>query len=249
MRFKDKIVLVTGASRGIGKATALLFASEGATVFVNFVKNKEQAENVVQEIEKIGGKGHLAQGDVKKEEDAEAIVDDIISKYDRIDILVNNAGVTRDMLLISMETEDWDEVIQTNLNGVFHFTRAVAQHMMMEKKGKIINIASFSGLRGGKGQSNYAASKGALIAFTRAVALELAPKNINVNAVAPGMIETDMSSAVRGLTTDGIIKKIPLARYGKPEDCARLIVFLASDDASYITGEVVTIDGGLSGSV
>lgn len=249
MRFKDTVVLVTGGSRGIGRAIALLFAREGAAVYVNYLKNKESAEAVCAEAQKLGGTCFLAPGDVKKEEDATRIIDEIVEKSGKIDILVNNAGITKDMLLMSMDRPAWDEVIDTNLGSVFNFTRAVAMHMMMEKKGRIVNISSFSGNRGGKGQANYAASKAAVNAFTRAVALELAPKGITVNAVAPGMIVTDMSSAVRGLANDTILGKIPMGRYGTPEDVAKLVAFLASDDAAYITGEVIAIDGGMGGAV
>jgi 3-oxoacyl-[acyl-carrier protein] reductase len=249
MRFKDKVVLVTGGSRGIGRAIALLFAREGAIVYINYLKNKDRAEEVLAEAQKLGGTCYLVPGDVKREEDASKIIDGIAEKSGKIDILVNNAGITKDMLLMSMDRGAWDDVMDTNAGSVFNFTRAVAMHMMMEKKGRIINISSFSGERGGKGQSNYAASKAAVNAFTRAVALELAPKGITVNAVSPGMILTDMSSAVRGLANDTILGKIPMGRYGTPEDVAGLVAFLASDDAAYITGEVIAIDGGMSGAV
>ncbi|HRZ86824.1 MAG TPA: 3-oxoacyl-ACP reductase family protein [bacterium] len=249
MRFKDRVALVTGGSRGIGRAIALQFIREGATVYVNYLKNKAMAEEICAEAEKLSGTCYLVPGDVKSEYDANKIVDEVTDKSGRIDILVNNAGVTRDTLLMSMERSDWDEVVDTNLGSIFNFTRAAARYMMMEKRGRIVNISSFSGNRGGKGQANYAASKAAVNAFTRAVALELAPKGITVNAVAPGMIVTDMSSAVRGLASDTILGKIPLGRYGSAEEVAKLVAFLASDDAAYITGEVIAIDGGMSGAV
>ena len=244
-RFVGKIALVTGGSRGIGRAIALLLASEGACVYLTYRSDGESAARVKEEIEKGGGEAHTLQGDVKSEEDAVRIVDRVLEERDALDILVNNAGVVKDSLLIAMEKDQWQEVIDTNLGGVFHFTRAAARPMMMQKRGRIINISSFSGNRGGKGQSNYAASKAAVNAFTRAVALELAAKGITVNAVAPGMIETDMSKGIRNLATDQILSKIPLGRYGRVSDVARVVGFLASDEAEYITGEVIAVDGGL----
>ncbi len=244
-RFVGKTVLVTGGSRGIGRAIATLFASEGAAVYVTYLSNAQKAQEVVESVSASGGELHVIQADVKCEEDAARVVDGILEKRDCLDILVNNAGVVRDSLLMAMETDAWNEVIDTNLNGVFHFTRAAIRPMMMEKKGRIINISSFSGNRGGKGQCNYAASKGAVNAFTRAVALEVAPKGITVNAVAPGMIETDMSKGIRNLAPDIILSKIPLGRFGKAEDVAKVVAFLASDEAAYITGEVIAVDGGL----
>lgn len=245
MRFKDQVVVVTGGSRGIGRSICRHFAQEGATVVVNYVKNKESAESVQKEIEELGGKAHLIQLDVSDKEKVDQTVESLFDELGRIDILVNNAGVVRDGLLFSMEAEDWDAVMQTNLNGVFYFTKAVIRPMVMQRKGRIINISSYSGSRGGKGQANYAASKAAVNAFTRAVALELAGKNITVNAVAPGMIETDMSANIRSLANGEIKKRIPLGRYGLPEDIAKAVTFLASEDSSYITGQLLTVDGGL----
>ncbi len=244
-RFVGKTVLVTGGSRGIGRAIAMLFASEGAVVYVTYLSNAQKAQDVVEGASASGGEVHVIQADVKSEEDAARVVDGILEKRECLDVLVNIAGVVRDSLLMAMETDAWNEVIDTNLNGVFHFTRAAIRPMMMEKKGRIINISSFSGTRGGKGQCNYAASKGAVNAFTRAVALEVAPKGITVNAVAPGMIETDMSKGVRNLAPELILSKIPLGRFGKVEDVAKVVAFLASDEAAYITGEVIAVDGGL----
>ncbi len=244
-RFVGKTALVTGGSRGIGRAITLLLAAEGARVYFTYLNNEKSAQEVQAEAVKCGGEAHAVQGDVKNEADAERIVDGILEKHDALDILVNNAGVVRDSLLVTMEKSHWKEVLDTNLNGVFHFTQAVARPMMMQKKGRIVNISSFSGNRGGKGQANYAASKAAVNAFTRATALELAGKGITVNAVAPGMIETDMSKGVRNLASDQILSKIPLGRFGKTDDVAKVVAFLASDDAQYITGEVITIDGGL----
>lgn len=245
MDFKDFVVIVTGGSRGIGRAISRFFASKGATVVINYVKNRDAAEEVAKEVTGAGGQAELIQVDVSDQAAVDKAVEEIFDKYGRIDVLVNNAGVVRDGLLFSLEKEDWDRVIDTNLNGVYHFTKAVIRPMMMNRKGKIINISSYSGSRGGKGQANYAASKAAVNSFTRAVALELAAKGITVNAVAPGMIETDMSSQVRALAEDKIKERIPLGRYGQPDDVAKVVGFLASDAAEYITGQLVTVDGGL----
>ncbi len=248
-RFVGKTALVTGGSRGIGRAVALLLAKEGAKVYVSYLNNAPAAEEVKAAAEESGWEIHMVKGDVRSEEDASRIVDQILEKEGVLDILVNNAGIVKDSLLVAMEKEQWQDVLDTNLGGVYHFTRAVAQPMMMQKKGRIINVSSFSGKRGGKGQANYAASKAAVNAFTRAVALELAAKGVTVNAVAPGMIETDMSKNVRNLAADMILSKIPLGRYGKPEDVAGVVAFLASEDAAYITGTVIAVDGGLGTGV
>jgi len=245
MKLKDQVAIVTGGSRGIGRAISFAFAKEGATVVLNYVQNKEAAQVAAKEIESLGGKPHLAQADVTDQAQVEKLVDQVFDQYGRIDILVNNAGVVRDGLLYSMEKEDWDSVLNTNLGGVYHFTKAVIRPMIMQRKGRIINISSYSGSRGGKGQSNYASSKAAVNAFTRAVALELAGKGITVNALAPGMIETDMSKQVRNLASDSIKERIPLGRYGQPEDVAKVAMFLASEDSAYMTGQLLTVDGGL----
>ncbi len=245
MKFKDQVVIVTGGSRGIGRSICHHFAQEGATVVVNYLQNKEAAETVEKEVKELGGKAHLVQLDVSNHEQVDQTVEKLFDDLGRIDVLVNNAGVVRDGLLFSMENEDWNAVMQTNLNGVFYFTKAVIRPMVMQRKGRIINISSYSGQRGGKGQANYAASKAAVNAFTRAVALELAGKKITVNAVAPGMIETDMSANIRSLANGEIKKQIPLGRYGLPEDVAKVVSFLASEDSAYMTGQLLTVDGGL----
>lgn len=247
MRLKEKIALVTGASRGLGKAIALHLAEEGANVIINYAKHSEQAKEVVAAVELAGGKALAIQADVSCWQDVEKMVDSIIKQFGRIDILVNNAGINRDELLISMEKEDWDAVINTNLGGLFHCTKAVAKYMMIQKSGRIINLSSVAGERGGRGQSNYAASKGGVNAFTRSVAMELAPKNITVNAVAPGVIETEMSSTVIRRAKDFILNSVALKRLGQPEEIAKVVAFLASDDSSYMTGEVIRVDGGFKG--
>ena len=247
MRLKEKIALVTGASRGLGKAIALHLAEEGAQIIINYAKNSEKAKEVVAAVELTGGKALAMQADVSCWQEVEKMVDSIYEKFGRIDILVNNAGVNRDELLISMEKEDWDAVINTNLGGLFNCTKAVAKYMMIQKNGRIINMSSVAGERGGRGQSNYAASKGGVNAFTRSVAMELAPKKVTVNAIAPGVIETEMSSTVIRRAKDFILNSVALKRLGQPEEIAKVVAFLASDDSSYITGEVIRVDGGFKG--
>jgi len=247
MRLKDKVALVTGASRGLGKAIALQLAAEGARVTVNYMKSADKAEEVVKEILSRGGNAAAMRADVTSLTEVEKMVDSLYEQFGRIDILVNNAGVNRDELLISMTPEDWESVIKTNLGGLFNCTKAVAKYMMVQKSGRIINISSVAGERGGRGQSNYAATKGGVNAFTRSVAMELAPKKITVNAVAPGVVETEMSSTVIRRAKDIILDSIALKRLGQPEEVAKVVAFLASDDSSYITGEVIRVDGGFRG--
>jgi 3-oxoacyl-[acyl-carrier protein] reductase len=247
MKLKDKVALVTGASRGLGKAIALQLASDGAQVVVNYATSSDKAEEVVSTIKSGGGKALAMQADVSNLEEVEKMVDTIYEQFGQIDILVNNAGVTRDELLISMEREDWDKVISTNLGGLFNCTKAAAKYMMVQKSGRIINMSSVAGERGGRGQSNYAASKGAVNAFTRSVAMELARKKVTVNAVAPGVVETEMSSEVIRRAQDIILDSVALKRLGQPEEIAKVVAFLASDDSSYITGEIIRVDGGFKG--
>jgi 3-oxoacyl-[acyl-carrier protein] reductase len=247
MKLKDKVALVTGASRGLGKAIALELAAEGARVTVNYMKSASQAEEVVKEIISRGGTAAAVQADITSLPEVEKMIDGLYEQCGRIDILVNNAGVTKDELLLSMTPEDWELVIKTNLGGLFNCTKAVAKYMMVQKSGRIINISSVAGERGGRGQSNYAASKGGINAFTRSVAMELAPKKITVNAVAPGVVETEMSSTVIRRAKDIILDSVALKRLGQPEEIAKVVAFLASDDSSYITGEVIRVDGGFRG--
>ena len=247
MKLKDKVALVTGASRGLGKAIALELAAQGARVTVNYLKSAAPAEEVVQQIISRGGTAAAVQADITSLPEVEKMVDGLYEQCGRIDILVNNAGVTRDELLLSMTPEDWEMVIKTNLGGLFNCTKAVAKYMMVQKSGRIINISSVAGERGGRGQSNYAASKGGINAFTRSVAMELAPKKVTVNAVAPGVVETEMSSTVIRRAKDIILDSVALKRLGQPEEIAKIVAFLASDDSSYITGEVIRVDGGFRG--
>jgi 3-oxoacyl-[acyl-carrier protein] reductase len=241
-----KVALVTGASRGIGQAIARALAKEGAKVAIVYNRSPEPAEKLVQEIAQAGGEAIAFQANVKDFDAAQKIVDQVIEKWGQLDILVNNAGVIRDKLFVTMDADDWNEVISTNLGGAFNFSRAAGVVMMRARKGKIINISSVAGAFGGTGQVNYSASKGGINSMTRALAAELAKRNVNVNAIAPGVIETEMSQAVRNLVGDEMNKMIPLKRVGKPEEIAGLAVFLASPAADYITGQVITIDGGLS---
>jgi 3-oxoacyl-[acyl-carrier protein] reductase len=247
MKLKNRIAIVTGAARGIGRAIALQLAAAGATVVCNYAASREKAEAVVSEIQAAGGTALACQADVKNLAAVEKMVQDTLDKFGRVDILVNNAGVNRDQLILQMTAEEWRDVIETNLYGTFHCTKAVTQQMMFQKSGRIINISSVAGDRGGRGQSNYAASKGAVNAFTRAAAVELALKKITVNAVAPGVIETEMSQEVLRRAKELVMDHIPLKRLGTADDVARLVVFLASDDAAYITGQVFNVDGGFRG--
>lgn len=243
-RFEDQVVLVTGASRGIGAATARAFAAEGATVIACYLRDGEAASQLAGEVRDSGGVIHAVAADVRDSDAVKAMIQDIVRDHGRIDVLVNNAGITRDTLVPVMEDREWDEVMATNAAGVFKVARAVARPMMMARRGRIINLSSVAATRGGRGQANYAASKAAIEGFTRALAVELAPRNIAVNAVAPGVIETDMSAFVRDAGRDEALDRILMKRFGAPEEVARVILFLASDDAAYITGAVIPVDGG-----
>ena len=240
---KDKVALVTGGSRGIGKATALALASKGAKVVINYARSSDAAEATVAEINSGGGEAIALQADVSQAEQVDNLIKQTIDKFGRIDVLVNNAGITKDTLLLRMKLEQWQAVIDLNLTGVFLCTKAVSKIMLKQRSGRIINIASVAGQMGNPGQANYSAAKAGVIGFTKTVAKELANRGVTVNAVAPGFIETDMTN---DLKSDDIIKFIPLGRYGKPEEVAGAIRFLAADPAAaYITGQVINVDGGM----
>ncbi len=244
MRLKDKVALVTGAAQGIGKAIALLFAQEGAKVGVADL-NLAGAEETCREIIALPGEALAMGGNVAKAEDAEGMVQAILDKFGRLDILINNAGITRDQVLLRMKEEDWDLVLAVNLKGAFHLTKAALRPFLKQKGGKIVNIASVTGQMGNAGQANYAASKAGLIGFTKSVAREYASRNIQVNAVAPGFIDTPMSQAIPAKEREFLIKQIPMERLGKPEDVAQAVLFLASPAADYITGQVLNVNGGM----
>jgi 3-oxoacyl-[acyl-carrier protein] reductase len=247
MRLKDQVALVTGGSRGIGRAIVKAFAAEGARVALVYKGSKDAAEAAVREVTEAGGTALALQADVTDPAAAQQCVERVEKEWGPVAILVNNAGVIKDDLFVRMDPEAWAQVLATNLGGTYNFCRAVAYGMMKQRRGRIINVSSVAAEHVNPGQTNYAASKGAINAFTRALAVELASRGVTVNAVAPGFIETDMSAAVRNKAGDLIEKKyIPMKRLGQPEDVARVAVFLASEDAGYMTGQVLTVDGGLS---
>lgn len=245
MLLDGKIALVTGASRGIGRATAIKLAEEGASVVVNYAGNAQAAEDVVQAIKDNGGKAIAFQADVSESAAVDEMVKVAVKEFGRIDILVNNAGITRDTLLMRMKEDDWDAVMNTNLKGVYNTTKAVSRLMMKQKFGKIINMASVVGLMGNAGQANYAAAKAGIIGFTKSMAKELASRGITVNAIAPGFISTDMTAVLPDKVKEEMTGQIPLARLGNPEDIASAVIFLASENASYITGQTINVDGGM----
>ena len=242
LELKDKIALVTGASRGIGKEIAILLANNGAHVAVNFKNNAQKAEEVVKAIAEKGGKAIKVRASVEKLEEVEEMIKTVKTELGGLDILINNAGIIRDGLLYSMQEEDWVEVINTNLIGTINCSKVAVFGMMRRRYGKIVNIASLSALTGSPGQTNYTAAKGGVISFTKSLAREVASLGINVNVVAPGYIETDM---IKNLRKDELVKLIPAGRFGKPEEVAQVVLFLVSDDSSYLTGQTITVDGGL----
>ncbi|HZK57803.1 MAG TPA: 3-oxoacyl-[acyl-carrier-protein] reductase [Clostridia bacterium] len=246
MDLKGKTVLVTGGSRGIGKAVALAFAKEGANVIINYISDEEGATDVIKEIKDFNVEGLAVRANVSKIEEVNRMIGEIEENFGGIDILVNNAGITKDGLFIGMKEEDWDRVIEINLKGVFLCTKAVIRKMIKQKHGRIINISSVVGVIGNPGQVNYCASKAGVIGFTKSLAREVASRNITVNAIAPGFIETDMTEVLPQDIKEGIVGTIPMKRYGKPEDVANTIVFLGSGKAGYITGQIIHVDGGMA---
>ena len=240
-----KVALVTGASRGIGAVVACRLAEAGARVGVNFHASSDAATVVVDSINKSGGEAFLVGGDVSDEEKAEAVIKQLVEHFGAIDILVNNAGINKDKLLIRMTAEDFDSVINVNLRGAFLCTRYAMIHMIRQRSGRVINMSSVVGISGNPGQANYAAAKAGLIGLTKAVAREVASRNVTVNALAPGYITTAMVDELTEETQEKILARIPMGRFGTPEDVAEAVIFLCSDGASYITGQVLTIDGGM----
>jgi 3-oxoacyl-[acyl-carrier protein] reductase len=246
MRFEGKTAIVTGGSRGIGRACVVRLAAEGAKVAMVYRSNQQAAEALLAELQSAPGQIHALQADVRDLARAHEIVDQLFDQWGQIDVLVNSAGVVQDGLLGAMTLEQWRDVLDTNLGGTFNYCHAVTQPMMMKRRGSIVNLSSTAAEFAARGQVNYAASKGGINGLTRALAKELAPRNVRVNAVAPGMIETDMSQVVRGVAGDQIKKMIPLKRIGQPQEIAAVVAFLASEDAAYLTGQVLRVDGGLS---
>lgn len=243
---ENKVALVTGASRGIGRAIAERLAKDGATVIVNYNGSREKAEAVVQEIEGFGGKAEAYQCSVADFAGTEEMMKYVIGKYGRIDILVNNAGITRDGLLMKMSEEDFDAVIATNLKGAFNCVKHVSRQMLKQKSGRIISISSVSGVMGNAGQVNYSASKAGVIGMTKAAARELASRGITVNAIAPGFIATEMTEVLADAVKTAVTEQIPMKHFGDVEDIAQTAVFLASEKAKYITGQVICVDGGMA---
>ncbi|MGN1458403.1 MAG: 3-oxoacyl-[acyl-carrier-protein] reductase [Acutalibacteraceae bacterium] len=246
MDLTGKNAVVTGSSRGIGKAIALRLASLGANVAVVYAGNAEKANETVSEIEALGVKAKAYMCNVADFAEVKALVADIIAEFGGIDILVNNAGIIRDGLVLSMKEEDFDKVIDVNLKGTFNMIKNTYQHFMKKRRGRIINISSIVGINGNAGQANYASAKAGIIGLTKSVAKELAARNVTVNAIAPGYIETDMTNSMPEKAKEAVMSSIPMKRVGQGEDIANAVAFLASDEASYITGEVIKVDGGMA---
>jgi 3-oxoacyl-[acyl-carrier protein] reductase len=245
VRFEGKTALVTGASRGIGRAIALRLASEGANVVVNYNANTDAANLVAKEIEALGRLASVVQADVARPSDVERLVQGALERFSRIDVLVNNAGITRDTLIMRMSEDDWDAVLDTNLKSAFLVTKAVLRPMLRQRSGRIVNITSISGVMGNAGQANYSASKAGLMGLTRSTAREVASRNITCNAIAAGVIDTDIWQGVPEAAIAAMLQLIPAGRKGTPQDIAEAVAFLASDAASYITGQVLNVDGGM----
>lgn len=245
LNLKNKIAVITGGSRGIGKEIAKKLAYNGANIVINYTSKEEEALKTKEDIENLGAKCIVIKCDVSKSEEVNEMINKTIKEFGRVDILVNNAGITKDNLIMKMKEEDFDKVIDINLKGVFNCTKAVTRPMMKNKYGKIINISSVVGIIGNAGQGNYCASKAGVIGFTKSAARELASRNININAVAPGFIDTDMTKVLSDDIKNSMLSTIPKREFGKSEDVANAVVFLASDMSSYITGQVINVDGGM----
>ncbi|WNS77134.1 3-oxoacyl-[acyl-carrier-protein] reductase [Bacillus sp. DTU_2020_1000418_1_SI_GHA_SEK_038] len=245
MKLEGKIALVTGASRGIGREIALELARQGADIAVNYSGSEERANGVVAEIKEMGRSAIAIQCDVSNSESVANMVKETIDAFGKLDILVNNAGITKDNLLMRMKEDEWDDVININLKGVFLCTKAVTRQMMKQRSGRIINISSIVGVSGNPGQANYVAAKSGVIGLTKTSAKELASRGITVNAVAPGFITTDMTDKLQEEVKEAMLKQIPLARFGEPSDIANVVVFLASEDSRYMTGQTLHVDGGM----
>jgi len=245
VRLEGKVALVTGASRGIGREIALEFAREGADVAVNYAGSEEKAREVAEEIKAMGRKALLVQCDVSDSQAVQDMIKSVVDYFGGLDILVNNAGITRDNLILRMKEEEWDAVINTNLKGVFLCTKAAARAMMKKRSGRIINISSIVGITGNPGQANYVAAKSGVIGLTKTTAKEFASRGITVNAIAPGFISTDMTENLSEEVKEAMIKQVPLARIGEPKEIARVALFLASPDSSYMTGQILRVDGGM----
>jgi 3-oxoacyl-[acyl-carrier protein] reductase len=246
MRLKGKVALVTGGGRGIGKAISLALAKEGAKVCVNYFHSKDASEDVVKKIKENGGEAISYRADISKLEEVNRMVEEVSKKFGRIDILTNNAGLNIDKYLMIMNEEEWNKVIDVNLKGTFNCSKAVSRIMIGQRSGNIINISSVSAISGTAGQTNYSAAKGGMISFTKSLARELAPFGIRVNALAPGLIDTEMAEKMPKEMLDQILEMTPLKRIGKPEEVAKVVTFLVSEEADYITGQVIRVDGGLA---
>lgn len=246
MSLQGKTAIVTGGGRGIGRAICLEFAAQGANLVINYAGNSEAAEKTAADCEALGAKAAIIKADVSKSEEVDAIFALAVEEFGRVDILVNNAGVTKDKLIMAMSEEDFDKVVDTNLKGAFLCMKAASKLMMKQRSGRIINMSSVVGVRGNAGQVNYAASKAGIIGMTKSLAKELAGRNVTVNAIAPGFIDTDMTAVLSDKVKEAILGDIPMKKLGKPEDIAKTAAFFAQDEAGYITGQVICVDGGMA---